>query len=152
MEPEERTGSLPTRMAQTRKPISLPGNSLPGYLAEASVAPDGQRLVFTEGEGGVRRLLEIGADGTGLREIRKLDPDEFGFIWTPDGKYLVYQSGSARQSDIWLLPMRMLFRRPGKPVRLTNGPLPYSYPYPSRMESRLLLSAPSNVANWFATT
>ena len=25
-----------------------------------------------------------------------------------------------------------LFRRPGKPIRLTNGPLPYSLPYPSR--------------------
>ena len=36
------------------------------------------------------------------------------------------------QSDIWLLPMQTgLLRRPGKPIRLTNGPLPYSLPYPS---------------------
>ena len=36
-------------------------------------------------------------------------------------------------SDIWLLPMQTgLFRRPGKPIRLTNGPLPYSFPCPSR--------------------
>jgi hypothetical protein len=45
----------------------------------------------------------------------------------------VYQSGTDRQSDIWLLPVRTgFFSRPGKPIRLTNGPLPYSNPYPSR--------------------
>ncbi len=30
-----------------------------------------------------------------------------------------------------------LFRRPGKPIRLTNGPLPYSNPYPSRDGKRI---------------
>src|SRR5262249_16274796 len=47
-------------------------------------------------------------------------------------KYLVYQSATAQESDIWLLPKTALFRRRGKPIRLTNGPLPYSYPCPSR--------------------
>jgi Tol biopolymer transport system component len=55
-----------------------------------------------------------------------------------DKKYLVYPSGTAQQSDIWLLPMKTgLFRRPGKPIRLTNGPLPYSSPYPSRDGRRI---------------
>ena len=47
--------------------------------------------------------------------------------------YLVYESRNGRQSDIWLLPIQTgLFRRSGKPIRLTNGPLPYSVAYPSR--------------------
>src|SRR5271169_1869187 len=54
-------------------------------------------------------------------------------MWTPDEKYLVHQSGNAQQSDIWLLPMQTgFFRRPGQPIRLTNGPLPYTKPLPSR--------------------
>jgi Tol biopolymer transport system component len=107
--------------------------SFPGLVGDVSVAPDGQRILLARRQVGDRRLFEIGADGTGLREIRKLSPDECCFIWTPDEKYLVYQAGTAQQTDIWLLPMQTgLFRRQGKPIRLTNGPLPYSYPYPSR--------------------
>jgi eukaryotic-like serine/threonine-protein kinase len=107
--------------------------SLPGSVGGVSIAPDGQRILLEENRDGVRRLLEIPADGTGFREIRKESPDECCFVWTPDEKYLVYSSGNAQQSDIWLLPMQAgLFRRQGKPIRLTNGPLPYTYPYPSR--------------------
>ena len=119
--------------------------SLPGCVGQLSVAPDGQRILLSRepvgrpGPGvGDRALLEIAADGTGLRELRKLGPDECCFVWTSDEKYLVYQSGNAQQSDIWLLPMKTgLFRHPGKPIRLTNGPLPYSNPYPSREGKRI---------------
>src|SRR5271170_7003399 len=74
--------------------------SLPGSVGDVSVAPDGQRILLEEDHDGVRRLLDIAADGTGLREIRKLSPDECCFTWTPDEEYLVYQSGNAQQSDI----------------------------------------------------
>jgi serine/threonine protein kinase/Tol biopolymer transport system component len=107
--------------------------SLPGTVGEVWVAPGGQRVLLEENHDGVRRLLDIGADGTGLREILKEGPGECCFVWTPDEKYLVYQARTAQQTDIWLLPMKAgLFRRQGKPIRLTNGPLPYSQAYPSR--------------------
>jgi Tol biopolymer transport system component len=107
--------------------------SFPGYVGGVFVEPDGQRILLSERNSGGGTLFEIAADGTGRREIRKLNPIEYNFSWTPDEKYLVYQSGDANHSDIWALPMQTgLLRRPGKPIRLTNGPLPYSYPYPSR--------------------
>ena len=107
--------------------------SLPGYAGGVVVAPDGQRILLSQEVVDDRRLLEIAADGTGRREIRKLSPDEYIFPWTPDEKYLVYQSGDTNHSDIWVLPMQTgLLRRPGKPIRITNGPLPYSSPCPSR--------------------
>jgi len=110
--------------------------SLRGDVGFVSAAPDGQRILLSEEQGSDRSLLEIEADGTGLREIRKLDDDERNFRWTSDQKYIVYQSGNASRSNIWLLPMQTgLFRRPGKPIRLTNGPLHYSFPYPSRDEA-----------------
>jgi Tol biopolymer transport system component len=122
-----------------RKLVSLPGS--PGDLWAAPddqrillrVAPDGQRILLSHEADGDRWLLDIEADGTGLRKLRKLSPDECCFTWTLDEKYLVYQSRNAQHSDIWLLPMKTgPFRRPGKPIRLTNGPLRYSNPYPSR--------------------
>lgn len=107
--------------------------SLPGTVGEVFVAPNGQRILLGENHNGVRTLFDIGADGAGLREIRKESADECCFSWTRDEKYLVYQAGADLQTDIWLLPLKTgLLRRPGKPIRLTNGPLPYSSPYPSR--------------------
>jgi Tol biopolymer transport system component len=110
--------------------------TFPDYVGEVWVEPDAQRILLSQLQVvGDSRLLDIAADGTGLREVRKLSDDECNscFIWTPDEKYLVYQFGSANHSDIWVLRMRTgLFCHPGKPVRLTNGPLPYSDPYPNR--------------------
>jgi eukaryotic-like serine/threonine-protein kinase len=114
--------------------------SLPGFIGEVSVSPGGHQVLLSQNVVGDRRLFEIGEDGSGLREIRKVNEDDYDFIWTPDEKYLVYQSGNARQSDIWLLPMQSgIFRRPGKPIRLTNGPLPYSVPCPSRDGRRIFV-------------
>jgi DNA-binding winged helix-turn-helix (wHTH) protein len=106
--------------------------SLPGHVGYVTVSPDGREIDLSQEKPGDRRLFEITPDGTGLREIRKLDGDERNFRWTPDEKYLVYQSGSGRQSNIWLLPMKTrIFRHEGNPLRLTNGPMPYSDPFPS---------------------
>jgi len=130
----KRTGAG-TQWFIANKDLSNPRElvSLPGYPGELWASPDGRRVLFTQEVTGGRRLFDIGVDGMGLREIRKLDDTESNFVWTPDEKYLVYQSGNAKQSDIWLLPMQtgLFRRRPGEPMRLTNGPLPYSDPYPS---------------------
>jgi dipeptidyl aminopeptidase/acylaminoacyl peptidase len=118
----EKDGSDP------RKLVSLSGSV--GYVW---IAPDGQRILIEEDHAGARRILDIATDGTGLREIRKERPDECCFSWTPDKKYLVYQSRNAQQSDVLALPMKTgLLRHPGKAIRLTNGPLPYSYARVSR--------------------
>lgn len=119
----ESNGSKP------RKVATLPGSAYWG----ASVSPDGQQIVVTQAQASDARLFEMAADGTRLHEIRKLTEGEQNFRWTPDGKYLVYQAGIESQSDIWLLPMETgLFGRSREPIRLTHGPLPYSFPCPSR--------------------
>jgi non-specific serine/threonine protein kinase/serine/threonine-protein kinase len=135
VQPTEKTGTVGRTQwfiadkdgSNPRALVSFPG--LPGGVW---VSRNGRRVLLTQELTGDRRLFEIAQDRTGLREIRKLNDDEDGFIWTQDEKYLLYQSGSVRQSDIWLLPMQIgPFGHPGKPIRLTNGPLPYSEPYPS---------------------
>jgi hypothetical protein len=80
--------------------------TFPDYVGEVWVEPDAQRILLSQLQVvGDSRLFDIAADGTGLREIRKLSDDECNscFIWTPDEKYLVYQFGSANHSDIWVL-------------------------------------------------
>jgi eukaryotic-like serine/threonine-protein kinase len=106
--------------------------SLPGHVGNVGVSPDGQRIVLTQEQAGDRRLFEISADGSGPHDIRRLSEGEQNFRWSSDGRYLIYESGTGVESDIWLLPMQTWFlRRPRKPIRLTNGPIPYSVPYPS---------------------
>ena len=107
--------------------------SFPGYIGGVFVEPDGQRILLSERNNAGGTLFDIAADGTGLREIGKFTANECCAGSTPDEKYLVYQSGNAQHSDIWVLPMQTgLLGRLGKPIRLTNGPLPYSDPTPSR--------------------
>jgi hypothetical protein len=117
-----------------RKLVSLPGVVGSATVSpDVSVSPDGQQILLIQEQPGNRRLYEIGADGTGLHEIRKLSEGEWNFRWSPDAKYLVYQTGISPQSDIWLLPVKTgLLGRVGEPIRLTHGPLPYSFPCPSR--------------------
>jgi serine/threonine protein kinase len=109
--------------------------SFPGFAGDTlEASPDGRRMLFSQQLNGDEKLFDIGVDGSGLREIRTINEGESNFIWTPDENYLVYQAQNSQQpdkrTDIWLLPMRTgLFRRPGKPIRLTNGPIPYSDPY-----------------------
>lgn len=105
---------------------------MPGDVGDITASPDGRRILLTQAQVNDRRLFEIAPDGFSRREIARLTANECCFIFTPDGKYLAYQSGIAARSDIWLLPMQIGFaRRAGKPIRLTSGPLPYSHPYPS---------------------
>ena len=118
--------------------------SLPGYAGGADASRDGRRILLSQGIIGDNRLFEVAVDGTGLREIGKVSDDDCCFAWTSDEKYVTYESGHRLQhgvhSDIWALPLKAgLFRRTGKPIRLTNGPLPYSFPYPSRDGKRIFV-------------
>jgi hypothetical protein len=107
--------------------------SFPGYVQGVRVSPDGQRILFEQYRDGPNLLHEIAADGTGLREIPKTSQLDCCFVWSSDGKYLLYLARNGPHSDIWVLPMQMRpFGRPSEPIRLTNGPTSYTSPLASR--------------------
>jgi serine/threonine protein kinase/Tol biopolymer transport system component len=119
----EKDGSNP------RKVVSVAGS-----VNNLVASPDGQRILFMEIQNLTGSLLEIAADGTGMREILKSSQGDGKccFRWSSDEKYLLYQARTGSQSDIWALPTRTgLFRRARNPLRLTAGPLSYSAPFPS---------------------
>jgi DNA-binding winged helix-turn-helix (wHTH) protein len=79
--------------------------SLHGYGTNVEVSPDGRRILLMEyppDNGlGIARLLEIAADGSGLREISKVSQNECCFRWVLDERYLVYLSEVGGSQDIW---------------------------------------------------
>lgn len=83
---------------------------------------------------------EIGADGQDphpLLPAFKL-PACCG-RWTPDGKYFVFTAWGGRSNDIWVLRdgTSWFSRRVPEPVRLTQGPLNFQNPVPSRDGRRI---------------
>ena len=105
--------------------------SMDGYIQDPSVSADGKSVtatLYTRGWAS-STLVEMGADGVGLRPILNSDKDGRPCCsrWTPDGKYLTYRTAHREGSDLWALPMQTRFLgRARTPIRLTAGPLEYS--------------------------
>jgi len=94
-------------------------------------SPDGSRLRFTvftlSGHPEDWNIMEIGADGSGLRHL-----PIHGCCgkWSADGKYYFYQTSR----DIWVLPeRRAIFGgiELGAPTQLTSGPIIFGASTPS---------------------
>jgi eukaryotic-like serine/threonine-protein kinase len=116
----EKDGSNPRMLA-----------SMDGYIQDPGASADGKNVtatLYTRGWAS-STLVEIGADGAGLRTILSSDKDGRPCCgrWSPDGRYLVYGTAHRQGSDLWALPMQTGFlRRVRTPIRLTAGPLEYS--------------------------
>jgi eukaryotic-like serine/threonine-protein kinase len=106
----------------------------PGTVYCPNISPDGTRIVlltFSPSEERTLFLAEAKADGSGFHEIMRgtRHAPVRCACWTPDGKYLFTRV----REDLWLLPMNPgLFAKLHTPIQLTNGPLFYLRPSPSR--------------------
>jgi Tol biopolymer transport system component len=63
-----------------------------GYDAEATVSPDGARIVFTSHRDGGMGLYTMNVDGTDLRRVSTRRGYAGGAVYSPDGKWLVYRA------------------------------------------------------------
>lgn len=64
----------------------------PGYDAEATVSPKGDKIVFTSDRSGDLELWTMDIDGTNLRQITKGLGYDGGAFFSPDGKFLVFRA------------------------------------------------------------
>jgi eukaryotic-like serine/threonine-protein kinase len=114
--------------------------SAPGRVRMPVFAPDGRRLRFTvvDRETDSTAIWEINIDGTNPHAVV---PESWNKTWrksqgswTPDGNYYVFQVSDLQGSDLWALPecRNSMVRCKAEPVQLTNGPLGYSDPLPSK--------------------
>jgi len=64
-------------------------------------------------------------------------PNECCGLWTPDGKYFVFQS----QGNIWELAEKanLFGKASSQPVQLTSGPMTFSWPVPSKNGKKLFV-------------
>ena len=114
-----------------------------GLARSLRFSPDGQRLRFTihDLKNDSYSLWELNRDGSGLHPLLpgwNASPQECCGNWTPDGKYFLFQSFRAGRFNLWALPERgHWFRGYTEPTRLTNGPLDFTLPVPSRDGKRI---------------
>ena len=65
----------------------------PGYDAEATLAPDGKRLVFTSVRDGDLELYTMNVDGSDVKRITNRPGYDGGAFFSRDGKMLVWRAG-----------------------------------------------------------
>jgi len=90
----------------------------PGYDAEATVSPDGQRIVFTSRRAGDLDIYVMNADGTGIQQLT----DELGYdggpFFSPDSKRIVYRAYHPRTEEARARYLKLLAEDSIEPVAL----------------------------------
>ena len=64
----------------------------PGYDAEATISPDGRRIVFTSMRDGDLDIYVMDADGKNVRRLTTELGYDGGAFFSPDGKQIVYRA------------------------------------------------------------
>jgi Tol biopolymer transport system component len=71
----------------------------PGYDAEATVSPLGDKIVFTSVRSGDIELYVMNTDGTGLVQVTNQLGYDGGAFFSPDGKQLVFRASRPSTPD-----------------------------------------------------
>ncbi len=64
----------------------------PGYDAEATVSPDGKRIVFTSVRDGDLELYSMNLDGTDVQRLTHEKGYDGGAFYSPDSRHIVYRA------------------------------------------------------------
>jgi dipeptidyl aminopeptidase/acylaminoacyl peptidase len=71
----------------------------PGYDAEATVSPQGDKIVFTSTRSGDLELWTMNMDGTHLKQVTHELGYDGGACFSPDGKKLVFRASRPKTPD-----------------------------------------------------
>ncbi len=85
-----------TSMSSTGGDIRPVTTNVGGEEAEPAWSPDGKWLAFRRRLPGFtsREIWVVRADGTGQRQVTKLNAASYGPAWSPDGKRIVFSSNA----------------------------------------------------------
>ncbi len=71
----------------------------PGYDAEATVSPQGDKIVFTSTRSGDLELWTMNMDGTNLKQVTHELGYDGGAFFSPDGKKLVFRASRPKTEE-----------------------------------------------------
>lgn len=117
--------------------------TLGGHVEGVRVSPDGRKIRLTvfDVKTGFEEIWELNRDGSQPHPLLpnwSASPHECCGRWTPDGRYFLFTSFREGRNSLWVLPERRSWIEPNpKPVQLTNGPLDFWLPVPSRNGKRI---------------
>jgi Tol biopolymer transport system component len=116
MSPDEKQAAVDIADAQTGKNDiwlldlvrGIPSRFTTDQAADSNPlwSRDGGEVIFSSSREGVFNLYTKKANGVGNEELRlKSDETKIPDDWSPDGKFIVYESRNSRTKlDLWLLP------------------------------------------------
>jgi serine/threonine protein kinase len=121
-----------------QKLVTVPG--IPGWV-ESYISgwprwsPDAKRIRFSLQDPQTLSfaIWEVSADGSNLHPLLpgwNNPPAECCGVWTPDGKYFIFQSTRNGRTDLWAIREKAnLFERAKRePIQLTSGPMSFLGP------------------------
>jgi len=117
--------------------------TLGGQISGVRVSPDGRkiRLTISHLKTGFAEFWELNRNGSQPHLLLPNwtdSPHECCGRWTPDGRYFLFTSFREGRNSLWALPeRRSWFQSNAKPVQLTNGPLDFWLPVPSKDGKRI---------------
>jgi eukaryotic-like serine/threonine-protein kinase len=109
----------------------------PGAPYDIRWSPDGKRISLSVDDTKSNTLWEVSAEGSNLHPVLpgwNFRGASCSGHWTPDGRYLLFDSYRSGPDSIWALRQKggLFARTAHAPVRLTTGPMEMEKPLPSR--------------------
>lgn len=87
------------------------------YYAEATVSPDGKRIIFTSNMDGDLEIYSMRTDGTDIRRLTNRVGYDGGPYYSPDGRMIVWRAGyprNAQERDEYLSLLSRELVRPNR--------------------------------------
>jgi len=117
-------------------------SGIDAWVGNPAMSPDGKQIAFSYygHKGGVSIYL-ANSDGSGLREIAT-HPEGFCCpAWTPDSRYLLFETRGTVMQNIWYLPMRRSWwERRVEPRKLTALPLSFHDSTPNPRDAKAVFA------------
>jgi hypothetical protein len=102
--------------AKTFAPVRTIPRPKGNLVRHPSFSPDGKRIAFTAGPGGLGDIWVTKVDGTGMSRLVGGPNTEFRPTWSPDGLTIAYLSNRQGDIELWRVPASG-----GKKTQITTG-------------------------------
>jgi TolB protein len=91
---------------------------LTGYNAEATVSPDGKRIIFTSTQDGDLELYSIKPDGTDVKRLTRMLGYDGGAYYSPDNRMIVWRAYHPQTEEEKADYLRLLKQNLVRPTKM----------------------------------